>query len=194
VFASAIANSNDPASAIAWIDLSTYLTFDCRESVPAFQIAIRYMRTRGVNTAILNRPLTRPTESASGHYTFGFQIECIIAAQKLQANRLVELLALEVRREWLHFPLRRRQFSDATRVDGALNQFLLDWIVEIEHEKDEQMGVARQKALVKGIEESRGFRTFLSDHFNAKPGSRGSILKFGKIHLHFNDCWPADFA
>jgi hypothetical protein len=194
VFASAIANSNDPASAIARIDLSTYLTFDCRESVPAFQIAIRYMRTRGVNTATLNRPFTRPTESASGHYTFGFQIECIIVAQKLQATRLVELLALEVRREWLHFPLRRRQFSDATRVNGALNQFLLDWIVEIEHEKDEQMGVARQKALVKGIEESRGFRNFLSGHFNAKPGSRGSILKFGKIHVHFNDCWPADFA
>jgi len=194
VFASAIENSDDPASDIAGIDLSTYqLTFDRKISIAAFQVAIDYMRTRGVNTAITKQPFTAPTESASGHYNFSFQIYCIQAAQKLRATRLVELLALEVRREWLRFPLQPEHFDSATRVNGALDQFLLDWIAEIENEEDEKKEIARQKAFVKGVEGVKNVRNLLSRHFTANPRSRFSVLKFGELHVHLNDCWPADF-
>jgi hypothetical protein len=186
VFASAIANSNDPTSAIARIDLSTYLTFDRETKIFAFQLVIRYMRTRGVNTAMFKRPFTAPTDSASGHYSFGFQISCILVAQKLRATRLVELLALEVRREWLRFPLRPKDFDHAMRVNGALDQFLIDWIIEIEHEEDEKKAVARQKALVRGVKEIRNMRNFLSRHFTANPRSRLSVLKFGEYPVYLD--------
>lgn len=139
-----------------------------------------YMQTRGVNTAMWKLPFTAPTESASNQYNFYFQIHCIIIAQKVEATRLVELLALEVHREWLLFPLRRTHFKLATSVNGALDRFILDWIVAIEHEKDDKSECARQEAFVKAVEQVKGLRALLTRHFIANPSSRSSVLNFGK--------------
>jgi hypothetical protein len=58
------------------------------------------MRSGRLNTAVYKTPSTALTESASGYYEFEFQVKCMLLAQKLAATRLVEMLVLEVRREW----------------------------------------------------------------------------------------------
>jgi hypothetical protein len=110
------------------------------------------MRTRGVNTAVVKPPLTAPTASASRHYDFALQIRCILLAQKFHATRFVQLLALEVRQEWLRVSLPPKYFTLATKSRGALDQFLIDWIIEIEHETVEENAMARQAVSVKGVE------------------------------------------
>ncbi len=181
MFATAIKDSADPVVANTDLELTDdHVTFDKEADVQAFEVVVYYMQNRGVNTALCKPPFTAPTESASGHYGFPFQIRCIIMAQKLGATRLVELLALEVYREWLHFPLRYRHFALATHVHGALDKFIIDWIVALEYEKNEKAELARQKAFVEAVENVRSLRNFLTSYFVANPGSRSSVLKFGQ--------------
>jgi hypothetical protein len=45
-----------------------------------------------------------------------------------------------------------KYFKLATISCGALDQFLIDWIIEIEHETVEENAMARQAASVKGVE------------------------------------------
>lgn len=90
------------------------------------------------------------------------------------------MLVLEVRREWLRIPLNVDQFDLATKFNGALDEFLIECIVQIEHEKDDKVDQDNHRALVRSIKKVEGLRDFLLLHFIAKPNSRFYELRFGK--------------
>lgn len=174
-----IHNTNDQVSAANNVNLEDRgIKIHKKMEIHAFEVAIWCMMCGRLNTAHYKSPLTAPTASASGHYSFGFQIRCILLAQKLDATRLMKILVLEVRREWLQAPLQTKHVEFATEINGALDQFLLDWIIQIEHGKDEKLEMIKQRALVRGIEEVKCCRTFFSLYLNANPNSRFSGLKF----------------
>jgi hypothetical protein len=77
-------------------------------------------------------------------------------------------------------PLNVDQFDLATKVNGALDGFLIKWIVQIEHEKHDKVDRDNHRALVRSIKKVEGLRNFLSLHFIAKPNSRFYELRFGK--------------
>ncbi|ERF74063.1 hypothetical protein EPUS_03878 [Endocarpon pusillum Z07020] len=155
LFATALEGSDNPFQAISTVDLQGLgVTGNTDLEIYALETAVHYMETGRLNTAYYKREFSAPTKSASGHNNFDFQIRCILTAQKLEASRLVEVLILEMSREWLRFPFRTKHFVLATRVNGALDEFLIDWIIQIEYEKDGKVDKAKQYSLVQGYEEA----------------------------------------
>jgi hypothetical protein len=181
VFATAIRNSKDPVQAIRDLDLQNLgVTIDSEAGISVFQVALYYLKTSRVNTGFW-KVIPGRTPSKSGDRDFEFQIRCILLAQKIGATTLVHILALEIRQEWLRFPLNVRQIRLATETGGALDQFLIDWVIQIEYEKDDKVDRTKQHALRQGIQKVEGFRSLLQRYLVANPVVAATDLKFGEF-------------
>lgn len=97
----------------------------------AFEVFHFYLITGKINTARFvpkQHPYIPTHRSASRRYSFEVQAISILAAKRLKATRLIELLLLEMDREFLHKELIKRDFLLVEQVNYvALDDFIFKW-------------------------------------------------------------------
>lgn len=131
ILATAFSTHNPPLTLQDSINILGDLSNHGYSGVAVFEVFHFYLITGKINNARFipkSHPYTPTYRSASLRYSFEVQAVCILAARRLNATRLIELLLLEMDREFLHQELIKRDFLLVEQVnDIALDDFIFKW-------------------------------------------------------------------